>query len=81
MYRHGPNCLQGPLGPISLELGTCTWTTLVSPRPFSRRPPEDAPIRTDLVERVRREIAEGTYDTPEKWQTALAILLDQLQAE
>ena len=35
-------------------------------------------IRSELVERVRREIAAGTYETPEKWQAALDRLLDSL---
>jgi hypothetical protein len=35
----------------------------------------DAPIRTELVERVRREIAAGLYETPEKWAIALEELL------
>jgi hypothetical protein len=35
-------------------------------------------IRVDLVERIRREIADGTYDTPEKWEIALDRLLNQL---
>jgi hypothetical protein len=36
-------------------------------------------IRVDLVQRVRREIAEGTYDSPDKWETALDNLLDRLE--
>ena len=35
-------------------------------------------IRTDLVNRVRAEIANGTYDTPEKMDIALERLLDSL---
>ena len=35
----------------------------------------DPTIRHDLVARVRREIAAGTYDTPEKLDVALARLL------
>ena len=46
-----------------------------------RRPPEDAPIRTELVARVRREIAEGTYDSPEKFEAALEILFERLAEE
>ncbi len=42
---------------------------------------EDAPIRVELVERVRREIAEGTYDTPEKFELALDRLLQRLEEE
>jgi hypothetical protein len=42
-------------------------------------PSKDAPIRKELVERVRREIAEGTYDTPEKWDAALDRLFKRLE--
>ena len=35
-------------------------------------------FRTELVERVRREIAAGTYDTPERWQAALDRLAERL---
>jgi hypothetical protein len=35
-------------------------------------------IRWELVRRVRREIAAGAYDTPERWEAALDRLLDQL---
>jgi hypothetical protein len=38
----------------------------------------DLPIRAELVERVRREIAAGLYDTPEKWAIALERLLQRL---
>jgi hypothetical protein len=40
-----------------------------------------APIRAELVERLRREIADGTYDTPEKWALALDRLLTRLQGD
>jgi negative regulator of flagellin synthesis FlgM len=35
-------------------------------------------IRSGLVERVRREIAAGTYDTPEKLDVALDRMIDEL---
>lgn len=35
-------------------------------------------IRTDKVAALRRAIAEGTYDTPEKMSLALDRLLDQI---
>jgi hypothetical protein len=35
-------------------------------------------IRSELVARVRKEIAEGTYETPEKLEKALGRLLDEL---
>jgi hypothetical protein len=42
---------------------------------------EDPEIRVELVDRVRREIAAGTYDTPEKFELALDRLLDRLEEE
>jgi hypothetical protein len=37
--------------------------------------PEEPEVRRDLVARIRREIATGTYETPEKWEIALDRLL------
>jgi anti-sigma28 factor (negative regulator of flagellin synthesis) len=44
----------------------------------SSAPANDPNIRYDLVARVRREIANGTYDTEEKLDAALARLLERL---
>jgi hypothetical protein len=42
--------------------------------------PLNAPdVRTELVERVRREIQAGTYETPEKLEAALEHLLERLE--
>jgi hypothetical protein len=65
MHRHGPAGLQGPLS----RCRPC-WTDL-RPEPEPRR---------DLIERVRREIAAGTYDTEERWQIALERLFECLGA-
>lgn len=53
--------------------------------PMNAAPPPDAPkprrqrkIRVDLVERVKREIAEGTYDTPDRFHAALDRFLECL---
>lgn len=35
-------------------------------------------MRVDLIARVRQEIADGTYDTPDRWEEALDRLADQL---
>ena len=40
---------------------------------------ESSEIRAELVARIRREIAAGTYDTPEKWEAALGRLLKGLE--
>jgi anti-sigma28 factor (negative regulator of flagellin synthesis) len=45
------------------------------------KPSADPNFRADLVERIRREIAEGTYETPEKWEIALDRLLKRLEEE
>ena len=71
MYRHGPTCLEGPISKNRLA-----WLPLAADDKDT--PPADD-IRTDLVERVRREIAAGTYDTPEKWDAALERLRDRLR--
>ena len=39
---------------------------------------ESGEIRSDLVARVRGEIASGTYETPEKLDAALDRLLDEI---
>ena len=87
MHRHGPSCLEGPVswardwwGPGYETEEPVAVQTPPTPDPTPRRP-EDAPVRQDLVERVRREIAEGTYDTPEKWDIALERLLRRLEEE
>ena len=89
MHEHGPDELIGPVR------GTAAWWRGMAapPDPSERGPPapkkprkkrrsaDDPPIRTELVERVRREIAAGTYDTDEKWEAALDRLLDRLERE
>jgi hypothetical protein len=71
-------CLQGPHLPARL---------LRPSRPVVRKglcqsgaPPEarDSTIRFELVARVRREIAAGVYDTPEKMDLALSRMLERL---
>ncbi len=94
MYRHSPSCLQGP---VSLTRGWWTEIVPEGPvagngpsggghsgQPDDRiaeQAGQDAEIRAELVARVRREIAEGTYDTPAKFEKALEKLLERLQEE
>jgi hypothetical protein len=40
--------------------------------------PETEEFRHDLVARVRRQLADGVYDTPEKWEAALDRLAEEL---
>jgi hypothetical protein len=39
---------------------------------------ETEEFRHDLVARVRRAIADGTYDTPEKWEAVLDRLAEEM---
>ena len=71
MHAHGPSCLSGPLARDR------DWWSIPAGSDGARH---DAPIRHALVERVRREIAEGTYETPEKFEAALERLLGRLDA-
>jgi len=74
MYRHMPTCLEGPLSHNRLHW---LFNTPAEAETQVSAPSEE--IRKGLVERVRREIAEGTYDTPEKWQAALDRLAGDLE--
>jgi negative regulator of flagellin synthesis FlgM len=40
---------------------------------------KDLPIRQDLVDTVRQQIAQGTYDTPDKLDAAVNELLNDAQ--
>jgi hypothetical protein len=73
MYQHGPNCLAGPRFRVREW-----WMRAALPRFPVAAPSEDAPIRWDLVERVRSAIAAGVYDTPEKWEATLDKLSQSL---
>lgn len=68
MYRHMPTCPQTPIPHNRLR-----W--LFHP-PFEV---EKEVFRHDLVARIRRAIADGTYATPEKWQAALDRLAEELE--
>jgi hypothetical protein len=78
MLMHNSACLQGPV------TRNRAWWTLanveVIDAPHSASGPRaaDAPVRTELVERVRRDIAAGVYDTPEKLEIALSRLFEHL---
>jgi hypothetical protein len=80
MFRHRPSCLEGPvshtLGPWS---GENTDSDRCRNQSGSRAAsPDIASIRTELVERIRGAIAEGRYETPEKWEAALELLFQRL---
>ena len=81
MYRHGPSCLQGPVSRAR------RWWVSPAPEERARQTPSSPDlspndpegVRLDLVARVRREIAAGTYDTPERWAAALDCLCRRLE--
>ena len=41
---------------------------------------KEGPVRSDLVARIRQEIADGSYDTPERLDKALDGLLNDVTA-
>jgi hypothetical protein len=85
MLTHGPSCLEGPVTRarpwwlLAQQVPRTRTRTMKNPIPNPQ--PDDRPIRHDLVERIRREIADGTYETPEKWEAALERLLERLEEE
>ena len=89
MHEHGPDELIGPIR------GTAAWWRGMGAQPDlpddgppapkkirkKRRSSDIPPLRNERIERIRREIADGTYDTQEKWEAALDCLFDQLGRE
>jgi anti-sigma28 factor (negative regulator of flagellin synthesis) len=91
MHEHGPDELFGPVrGTTAWWRGMAAATDPVDEGlSVSTQPPTEPkkgrknvqPIRRDLVDRVRKEIAAGTYDTEEKWHAALDGLLDRMERD
>src|SRR5438105_7774419 len=97
MHQHGPTELNGPVrgtggwwqgmgdqpepaeADPSEPIRTKKGKRMARGKRSARR--GDGSIRAALVERVRGEIAAGTYDSPEKWEAALDRLLDRLERE
>ena len=78
MHTHSPSCLPGPI-----TRDRDRWS-LPAEADALRNPDPIRPtvlFRRFLVERVRRQIAEGTYDTPEKFEVALERMLRSLDLE
>ncbi|MFL5330980.1 MAG: flagellar biosynthesis anti-sigma factor FlgM [Gemmataceae bacterium] len=40
---------------------------------------DESPIRRELVDRVKAQIADGTYDTPEKFEAAFLKMLEGIE--
>jgi hypothetical protein len=57
---------------------TTVTTDTPAPMTYPEVPGVDG-IRHELVARVRRQIAEGTYDTEEKWLAAEEALLRRIE--
>ncbi len=78
MHAHGPSCLPGPITRDADWWSVPAGSDGLLNGDGARH---GAPIRHLLVLRVRREIAEGTYDTPEKLEAALERLLRRLDPD
>jgi len=76
MHTHSRSCLEGP---VSV---TRDWwrDVAVTENPLTSNEREPM-FRAALVDQIRREIAAGTYDTPEKMDLALDKLLRRLDGE
>ena len=77
MHQHGPDCLDGPRSRVR-----DWWMRAPTVDHEDNMLPVDTteePIRWDLVARIRREIAAGTYDTPEKLEAALRKLRARME--
>ena len=89
MQPHGPDPLAGPLRGTS-----SWWHGRPDPAPTKpakqppmndTEPPEPSKrtrrprkIRTELVARIKKEIAEGTYETDERWHAALDRMVEMM---
>lgn len=63
MRHHRPSCLEGPRS-----------RTLRKGGRRAKPEREEKGIRQELVDRIRAELAAGTYLTADKWETAFTRL-------
>jgi negative regulator of flagellin synthesis FlgM len=84
-HVHGPQSLSGPHSIRSPERTAAPSTPTVGDQLDISEAAQlisqahDVPdIRSDLVERVRSQIAGGTYETPERLDVAVERLLDEI---
>jgi negative regulator of flagellin synthesis FlgM len=82
---HGPHDLKGPhtnqrtAGSKPVSAAGPSDSLDISPAArAAAEAAETGGVRSDLVARVRNEIASGTYETPEKLDSALNNLLDEI---
>ncbi|HVT30676.1 MAG TPA: flagellar biosynthesis anti-sigma factor FlgM [Lacipirellulaceae bacterium] len=90
MHIHGTNRIHGPHGINPPHISTRAAGAQrsagagsvdrvdISPAAEAAMAAEGSPIRHDLVNLIRRQIAAGTYDTPEKMDIAMSRLLDEI---
>ena len=67
MHTHNSSCLAGPISRARNWWRMSTNETESKDETKGKEPM----FRAALVERIRQEIAHGTYETPEKWEAAL----------
>lgn len=64
--------------PIQDEIEISTTARRLSATTESAAASETGEVRYELVNRIREEIANGTYDTPERFDVAMERLLSRL---
>jgi hypothetical protein len=75
MHTHNSSCLSGPI------TARRDWWRQAAKTESKIDPGKEPLFRAALVERIRQELAAGTYETPEKWEAALDRLSRRLDAE
>jgi hypothetical protein len=75
MQSHGPCTLKGPVTQQR------EWWQRAKRKPSHPKTGVVPGIRIELVQRVRRAIAAGTYDTPEKLAMALDRMVQRLNLD
>ncbi|MBW3600810.1 MAG: flagellar biosynthesis anti-sigma factor FlgM [Planctomycetes bacterium] len=87
IYAHGPHALQGPHQATKAGAKQHVSQQPVDQLDISREAQdlsesrESSGVRRELVDRVRAEIAAGTYDTEEKFNLAVDALAADLGVE
>lgn len=83
---HGPHGINAPHAPFrgaaadgpAKSQAAGDTVTISSAAEAALRASDSAGIRQDVVDRIRSEIAAGTYETPAKLDAAVSRLLDDL---
>lgn len=81
MYRHASTCLnqaKRSWGTRGYSAGESLAATSARRLKSIAQRETESPMRLDLITRVRQEIADGAYDTPDRWEAALDRLLERL---